>query len=137
MKNLIASALAAAMLFMGNPVTEGDAAAGTLLSHRQETWRAALEWCESRGDPGAVNPKDRDGTPSYYSFQFKPSTFKSFGERYGIIEKGLEIQEIKERMKDYQITLKIVEAMILDQKNINWENEFPGCVKKLGRPPKN
>jgi len=109
-----------------------------LLSHPQEVWLYALEWCESRGVITSVNPNDKDNTPSYYSHQFKPGTFKSFGEKYGLIEKGKTDEEIKLLMKDYDLTIKIMQQMILD-KDITaheWRYSlFPGCIKKLGLPP--
>lgn len=45
-------------------------------SHQQEIWMAALEWCESRGNNSAINWYDKDGTASYYAFQFKPGTLR-------------------------------------------------------------
>jgi hypothetical protein len=105
------------------------------LPHRQEVWVHALEWCESRAINEAVNENDLDGTPSYYNWQFKPGTFKAMGERYGIIEKGKTNSEIMELLKSYELQHKIVNAMVKDAKNINWEQTFPACVARLGRPP--
>lgn len=51
------------------------------LKHRQEVWISALEWHESRGRNSALNPKDRDGTPSYSNFQWKPSTFIGYAKK--------------------------------------------------------
>ena len=107
------------------------------LTHAQFVWLGALEWCESRGQGvKAVNPKDKDGTPSYYWWQFKPETFKAFGEKYGLFEKGKSIAEIKELMKGYLLTVQVMVNMIPD-KAVDWDNEFPGCVAKLGPPPQN
>ena len=103
------------------------------LTHAQEVWIYALEWCESNGLPTAINELDLDGTPSYYSFQFKPGTFKSFGKIY----LGLEIKtesELMELLKSYDLQRAIVERMVLDP-TTQWERQFPGCVRKLGRPP--
>lgn len=105
------------------------------LTHAQVTWIGALEWCESHARHTAVNKVDRDGTPSYYSFQFKPSTFKYFGETYGVIPKGLNEQGVFEKMQDYEIMRTVVEKMVIDRKNIKWQNQFPDCVKRLGVPP--
>ena len=105
------------------------------LSHEQMVWTYALEWCESRGVMTAINPNDLDNTPSYYSYQWKPGTFKYYGEKYGVIEKGKTEEEIMELMKDYELQRQILTAMVLDGKNIKWEKQFPWCVKKLGRPP--
>lgn len=105
-----------------------------LLTHAQEIWISALEWCESRGRPEAVNPLDRDGTPSYYSYQFKPSTFRTLGETYGVISKGRSHDEIMELIKDTSLQRAIVRGMIKDTTTV-WEQQFPGCVRKIGRPP--
>lgn len=104
------------------------------LTHQQETWVSALEWCESRGNPTAVNPKDRDGTPSYYSFQFKPETFLSFGKLYGIIPKDTTLDNVKDTLiKDTKMQRSIVERMVLDQ-SVELIGQFPECVRKLGLP---
>lgn len=107
----------------------------TDLERRQELWINALEWCESRGVISAVNPKDRDNTPSYYSFQFKPSTFRMFGEKYEIIPEGKTDTQIMELMKDHDLQRDIVRRMIND-KNVNLKTQFPDCIKnKIGMPP--
>lgn len=105
------------------------------VSYAQNVWLSALQWCESRGKETAINKKDRDGTPSYYSFQFKPQTFKSFGEIYGIISKGLSDKEIMVLLKDTSLQRQIVSDMILDP-TTNWSQQFPVCTVKLGLPPK-
>ena len=99
------------------------------LTHQQEVWISALEWCESRGKPEAINPKDRDNTPSYGSFQFKPSTLDYYAKIYGIATTTVMDSDVQRR---------VVEAMVLDGKNINWSQQFPDCVlHKVGRPPLN
>lgn len=105
-----------------------------LLTHAQETWISALEWCESNGRPAAVNEIDRDGTASYYSFQFKPQTFRNFGEHYGVIERGLAMSEIMELMRDTDLQRSIVRGMVQDPSTA-WHQQFPGCTLKLGEPP--
>ena len=91
-----------------------------------EEWLLALEWCESRGRPSAVNPNDRDNTPSYGLLQFKPSTFDFFTKAYGLPEKEL---------MDPDAQRAIVRRMMQDP-SIRWENQFPDCVKRhIGRPP--
>ena len=101
-----------------------------------ETWILALEWCESNGDNTAINEIDLDGTPSYYAFQFKPSTFRYYAETYGIIEKGLPEQDLMNELADYKNTRATVWSMMQDP-TVKWENQFPWCVTKyIGRPPK-
>lgn len=107
------------------------------LTHRQRVWLGALEWCESQGHTSAVNPNDNDGTPSYYSFQFKPGTYRGFGERYGLVAENLTEKEILAQMTDYKLTVAIMERMLTD-KSIStkeWRRQFPGCIAKLGLPP--
>ena len=106
------------------------------LTHSQRVWQHALEWCESRGVVTAINPNDRDNTPSYYSFQWKPSTFRYFGEKYGVLAKGATDAENRERMKNYDTQLKILDQMIFHHDEINWGQQFPDCTKRLGYPPK-
>ncbi len=95
------------------------------LTHAQLVWTYVLEWCESRGDVHAINKQDRDGTPSYYSFQFKPDTFDSFSDIYGV----------SGSIDEYDAQRAIVEAMVLHAGSIDWEQQFPECVRKFGRPP--
>lgn len=104
------------------------------LTHAQEVWISALEWCESRGNPNAINPLDNDGTPSFYSWQFKPATFRLFGELYHVIEQGHTDAEIMELIKDYDLQKAILRNMVEDP-SIRWEGQFPACVRILGRPP--
>ena len=108
---------------------------GPKISHRQDVWLYALEWCESGGRETAVNPMDLDGTKSYYSFQFKPGTFRMYGERYGILEKNITDELLMEKLKSYELQREIVKNMLFD-KSVRWNNEFPDCVKRLGWPPK-
>lgn len=92
----------------------------------QEKWLAALVQCESGGNPKAINPKDRDGTPSYGLLQFKPSTFRAFAKAYGIT--GVLMNADAQRA--------IVRKMMND-KSVNWLQQFPDCVKNhIGFPPK-
>lgn len=105
------------------------------LAHRRMVWVFALEWCESRGIKEAINPADTDGTPSYYSYQFKPDTFRKYAERYSIIATTTPDAEVKSLMTDYDTATQIINRMIDDPK-VNFKQEFPDCVKnKVGMPP--
>lgn len=98
------------------------------LSHEQIVWSYALEWCESHGQAGAINPKDRDGTPSYGAFQFKPSTFVYYADMFGVATSS--------GYMDYESQRKVLEAMLLNEKKIDWDQQFPDCVKHhVGQPP--
>lgn len=97
------------------------------LTHAQEVWLHALEWCESRGNNNAINPEDLDGTPSYGAFQFKPSTLEYYAKLYSVPTTTL---------MDYKTQRSVVTEMILHRDEINWDRQFPWCVKKLGYPPR-
>jgi len=104
-------------------------------SHRLEVWLSVLEWCESGGKGvKAVNPKDKDGTPSYYFFQFKPSTFKAYGIKYNLLKESISDEEVFKCMENYELTKQIVRLMVQD-KQVNLSNEFPACLRKIGNPP--
>jgi len=96
------------------------------LTHRQRAWLGALEWCESRANPEAINPNDRDGTPSYGILQFKPSTFTYYQLRYGVAG--------AQTYMDPGAQEAIVEQMIINN-DVKWSQQFPECVRKLGNPP--
>lgn len=96
------------------------------ISHAQEVWINVLEWCESRGYPDAINEEDLDGTPSYGAFQFKPSTLDYYAEMYGVATTTL---------MDYETQKAVVTQMVLHRDEINWNQQFPWCVKKFGPPP--
>ena len=105
------------------------------LEHRRDVYIHALEWCESRGYNTAINPKDNDGTASYYNFQWKPSTFKGYAIKYRLLPKGLEDSDYFNWMSDYDIQHAILKKMVVD-KDVVWSNEFPACTRMLGTPPK-
>ena len=140
-KAIVSTAIVALILLVGfvpneisvevpPPVEEPE----PTLSHAQEVWTYALEWCESRGIPRAINPEDLDGTPSYSSWQFKPSTLWYFAEKYGIqVPETDEEKEIALMSREYQFS--VLKQMVLHKEQIRWDRQFPWCVKKLGPPP--
>lgn len=98
--------------------------ATVLAGGTREAWLEDLIACESGGRPGAINPKDRDGTPSYGLLQFKPSTFAMFSKAYGI----------EGELMDPEAQKAIVVRM-MDDRSVKWHKQFPACVRKLGTPP--
>lgn len=105
------------------------------LDHRRDVYIHALEWCESRGYNTAINEKDKDGTASYYNFQWKPSTFKGYAIKYRVLPKGLEDSDYFNWMADYDMQHAMLQKMVRD-KDVVWSNEFPACTRMLGMPPK-
>lgn len=110
----------------------------------EEEWLERLVMCESSGNPEAINEEDLDGTPSYGLLQFKPSTFWMFAEAYGIVHRQYEpdtaympdmsIGSWYDVMMAPEYQRAIVRRMMRDP-SVKWENQFPGCVRKLGLPP--
>lgn len=99
-----------------------------ILTKRQRAWIHALAWCESRYNDNAINKVDRDGTPSYGRYQFKPATFTYFMKKYDL---GTSTNYM-----DGDLQEKIVEQMII-RNDVEWSNQFPDCVKRNGVPPRN
>ena len=112
--------------YSASPITTEETS--LTLSHAQQVWKSALEWCESRGDPDAVNKEDLDGTPSYGAWQFKPSTLDYFSVKYDVATSTSVMD------RDWQD--RVITQMILHRDEIKWSQQFPWCVKKLGNPPK-
>lgn len=90
----------------------------------REEWLEDLVMCESQGNPNALNPVDLDGTPSHGILQFKESTFNEAARRY----------KISGGLYDPEAQREIVRRW-MDNPAVIWENQFPNCVRKLGRPP--
>jgi hypothetical protein len=87
--------------------------------------------CESKWNPNAINPKDRDGTPSYGLLQFKPGTLYSEAKRYGILE-DIERGEIMNLIYDPQVQIDVAIEMIKHNLHSEkfWLQQFPGCFLK-------
>lgn len=120
----VAGLITLALLGIPGKASSGVPRETPQLSDRQAVWLDALIWCESKDIPVAINPKDRDGTPSYGLLQFKPETLALFEKKYGITGDLMSSSTQK----------AIVTQMIL-QGGINWGHQFPDCVKRLGTPP--
>ena len=99
-----------------------------ILTVRQKAWKYALAWCESRHRDDAVNKVDRDGTPSYGRYQFKPTTFHYFMKKYDI---GTSTNYM-----DGDLQERIIDQMII-RNDVKWFKQFPDCVKRNGTPPRN
>lgn len=98
-----------------------------VLSHQQEVWLYSLEWCESRGVPSAINPKDTDGQPRNGAFQFATDTLNYYAQIFKV--------STTSDVLNYTVQKKILTEMILHKDKIKWETQFPSCVKLLGNPP--
>ena len=124
--------VAACALLYPRGNARSDAETVPMLTRQQETWVSALRWCESRGVDTAVNKRDRDGTPSYGAFQFKPSTYAYFARKYGMAS-----------TTDYmnaEAQKEIVGRMLLDKDISDRQlrtQQFPDCIQRvIGLPPR-
>lgn len=95
------------------------------LSSAQIIWLARLMDCESGINANAINPIDLDGTASLGILQFKTGTFNTWAQKY----------KIEEELMSPEAQVSIVTQWILNPGTVDWTNEFPGCVAKLGLPP--
>lgn len=68
---------------------------------------------------------DLDGTPSYGLLQFKPTTFTGYRTQYGLPEAEL---------MDPEAQKETVRHMMQDP-GVDWNQQFPDCVRRLGWPP--
>lgn len=97
------------------------------LTSAQIIWLARLMDCESGINAKAINPVDLDGTASLGILQFKVGTFNTWANKY----------QIDEELMSPEAQVSIVTQWILNPGTVDWTNEFPGCVAKLGLPPIN
>lgn len=96
--------------------------------HPQQEFIDFLVDCESGGDPKAINPLDRDGTPSWGLLQFKPDTLFYYIRKYNIL-KDIERQEIMNVIFDGDLQVRVLEEMLPDSE-VDWYQEFPTCYRR-------
>ncbi len=95
------------------------------LSPAQTIWLAHLMQCESGIRKNAVLKVDLDGSSSLGLLQFKQGTFDSYKAKYGFTGE----------IFDGVTQVKIVTQWILHPGSIDWQWQFPDCVRKYGLPP--
>jgi hypothetical protein len=95
-----------------------------------DAWIEKLIWCESRGNPDAVNWYD-GGTPSFGILQFKTDTFWRYNLKYQLLP-NLEKNEVPNIIMDSDVQIRLAKRIISDGGYKNWFN----CVKSIGLPPK-
>jgi hypothetical protein len=103
----------------------------TPLTHKQELWLFALEWCESRGDTN-IKIIDSNNKFSYGAFQFQMDTFLMYGKKYGILSEEITPEMAENGLiYDYDIQKTIARKMIEDGLGYHWKI----CYQKLGKYP--
>ena len=110
-------------------------AAPSRLSLAQSEWLWRLEECESGHNPLAHNPRDTNGEESNGLYQFQRPTWRGYNLKYLIYPADQwEPSDFENNLWDGKMQRAILEEMLFD-KSVRWQNEFPGCVKKIGLPP--
>jgi len=78
-----------------------------------------LAMCESGNNPNAINPVDRDGTPSLGRYQFKVGTFNYFSQVFKIATTSI-FNGDEQRI--------IVRKMAQTLTKAQWARQFPDCT---------
>lgn len=111
-----------------------QAGSAMLLTEEQCKWMYQLALCESGDNPIAVNQMDRDGTPSYGLFQFKPPTLILFSQWLTI---HIDQSNVMSAIYDRSVQEAAVAEMLLHYDQVNWRQQFPDCINKyIGMPPR-
>ena len=128
--------LVAAATFVQQPATSQKQLVEPLIPENQVSTTTTailrdLRACESQGRDSAINPKDRDLTPSWGRYQFKPSTLYGWGKQYGTIT-DMEPAEIMNVIMDGDLQERtLIEVLKDHQKDKRWWNQqFPDCGNK-------
>ena len=96
------------------------------LTPDQRMWLDGLEWCESNGNPNAINQND-GGSRSVGILQFKDATFAFFSKKYGLNYSPDDIWNPQKQRT-------LAQMMLADGLESHWTT----CYHKLNEPyPKN
>lgn len=90
----------------------------------------ALILCESQGNPRAINPLDKDGTASWGILQFKPTSLRMYGIKYGYFGEKVSWDWVATKLFDGELQKQIARQMITDP-TIDKYNEWPVCWPKV------
>ena len=96
--------------------------------HSKQDFIDFLIQCESGGNDKAINPRDRDGSPSWGLLQFKPDTLYKYVKRYSILP-SIESQEIMNVIFDGELQVRVLKEMLEDPA-VDWYREFPDCYRR-------
>lgn len=124
---------AASWVFLGSTALADPLPEAKYIMPLPEALNAKIELlaaCESSGNPTALNPKDRDGTPSHGKYQFKIDTWKRYNRKYNLFPwRGWSEEQWYATMYDGYYQDLIVRAMFQDPA-VNLHTEFPDCSRK-------
>lgn len=102
---------------------------GALKDNYREELIDKMKICESGDNAMAVNPCDKDFTPSYGCLQFKPDTLKGYTKKYNLAD--ISVWEDVDTMNwiyDCEFQTTIFKNM-LDDPDVVWTREFPDCYR--------
>lgn len=86
-----------------------------------EQWLDKLSFCESGGNPNAINPDD-GGSRSVGHFQWKDASFSAYSKKYNLEGSIENPQDQRELVK------------LVIKNEYGWRNWY-NCTKKIGLPP--
>lgn len=86
-----------------------------------------LGMCESSNRPNIPPHLDVDGQYVYGKYQYKIDTFRRYGEKYGLIAKGLSNKQILEQLYIEDNQDKLTTLILNDGGWKNWKN----CWNKI------
>lgn len=93
----------------------------------------AMIVCESGGNDSALNPCDKDKTPSFGRLQFKPETLKRYVLKYEFFSQeevdAWTWDDLMEHVWDGELQERIFRKM-LDDSDVNFAWEFPDCYRR-------
>lgn len=89
-----------------------------------------LAQAESGSNPRAINWKDRDGTASFGCLQFKPTSFRDYGIKYGYFGEKVNWNWLMTAIFDCELQKQIAREMILDP-SVDKNKEWPVQWKRV------
>lgn len=86
--------------------------------------------CESQGNERALNPKDRNGLPSYGLLQFQEATLRSVIKEFDLLP-DIEDKEVLNVIYDGNLQIKAFLAMYGEGRSPSWfKSQFPACSQR-------
>lgn len=99
-----------------------------------DLWLNRLVRVES-GGKAKIKVLDVNDKFSYGCLQFQMYTFKTYGQKYGLIPTDIQSEELEQSIYDCRLQKRIARAMILDNSS-NWKHWYNSVVNSTGHPPK-
>ena len=93
----------------------------SVLTHQQEVYIHAIEFCESHGKEN-IKIMDSNNRYSYGVLMFQVETFLREGKKYGIIDEDTTSKQGEKLIYNVDLQEKIAHQMLLNGGERNWYN---------------